>query len=212
MQKFIFCLSLILTLGIATSCKYSKKQDSIDGGSPAEETTFLGQKPPGMTPQLFAPGIVSTDNLEISGVYDPNRNEFYFVRQVEGEPPKTYVMQYKDEKWQEPIVGDRMDGFISNDGNILYSGNTCRERTAFGWSDEKSLGPEYDSIPIMRLTVSEKGTYVFDERDSVGTIRYSRIINGEREKPKAFGNEINYGKWTAPSFHCTGRKLYYLGQ
>ncbi|MEO0472320.1 MAG: hypothetical protein AAF206_22035, partial [Bacteroidota bacterium] len=168
--------------------------------SDPKETLFLGQKAPGLSPQLFAPGIVSTDNLEISGVYDPHQNEFYFVRQTKGEVPKSLVMQYKNGSWQEPIVADRMDGFLSQDGNTLYLGNEYMERTTSGWSEKRSLGPLFEDIPIMRLTVSHTGMYVFDERDSIGTIRYARRINGEYEAPQAFGEEINTGKWTAHPF------------
>ena len=191
-------VSIFALIVIFNACNSNKQKPTNTITS--EEETFLGLKPPGMIPELFAPGIVSTDNLEISGVYDPIMNEFYFVRQMKGESPKTYIIQYKNGKWQEPIIGERMDGFISSDGNTLYSGNKYRNRTHSGWSEEKSLGPQYENIPIMQLTVSDKGTYVFDERDSIGTIRYSRLIDGKREEPKPFDKKINTGKWTAHPF------------
>ena len=52
----------------------------------------------------------------------------------------------------------------------------------------------------MGLTVSSQKTYVFDDHDSIGTIYYSRLVDGVREAPKAFGKEINTGKWTAHPF------------
>ena len=69
----------------------------------------------------------------------------------------------------------------------MHLGNKYRERTPSGWSKEKNLGPPYDSIPIMRLTVSSKGTYYFDtspfydKTPAVGSIRYSRLIDVVRE-------------------------------
>ncbi|XLS27793.1 hypothetical protein ACJD0Z_11365 [Flavobacteriaceae bacterium M23B6Z8] len=198
-MKTINLSAILMSLVFFAACS-PEKQKSPSNTTSSQEETFLGLKPPGMKSQLFAPGVVSTSNLEISGVYDPRTNEFYFVRQTEGEPPKTFVIQYNNGKWLEPVVQERIDGFISPDGNTLYSGSTFRERSDSGWSEEKSLGQEYENIPIMRLTVSESGTYVFDERDSIGTIRYSRFVNGTREKPKAFGDEINTGKWTAHPF------------
>ena len=45
---------------------------------------YLGQKPPGTTPVRFAPGIVSTDAIEINGVFRHDFREFFFARQVDG--------------------------------------------------------------------------------------------------------------------------------
>jgi Tol biopolymer transport system component len=39
---------------------------------------YLGQKPPGMTPEIFAPGIVSTGLDELNSVFSPDGDEFYF--------------------------------------------------------------------------------------------------------------------------------------
>lgn len=70
------------------------------------------------------------------------------------------------------------------------------------WYEIKSLGAPFDSIPIMRLTASLKGTLVFDEftRDGSGLIYYSRLVNGKREAPKPFSAAINTGKWKAHPF------------
>ena len=40
---------------------------------------YLGQAPPGMEAEIFAPGIISTDQSEINSVFHPNGNEFYFT-------------------------------------------------------------------------------------------------------------------------------------
>ena len=52
----------------------------------------------------------------------------------------------------------------------------------------------------MRLSVSSKGTYFFDERTKGGSIRYSRLIDGKHEKPRALGKQVNSGMWTAHPF------------
>jgi hypothetical protein len=41
---------------------------------------YLGQKPPGMAPEVFAPGIVSTAAHEFSCSFTPDGKEFYFTR------------------------------------------------------------------------------------------------------------------------------------
>ncbi|MEH6537766.1 MAG: hypothetical protein V7719_15300 [Psychroserpens sp.] len=199
MKQTYFILTLVLTLFL-NACN-TKKQNSKDSDSPIIENPYLGQKPPGLTSELFAPDIVSTENLEIEGVFAPGMKEFYFTRQVKGEVPKTHVIQYKNGIWHESSAEPRSgEVFISTDGNTMHLGNEYRELTALGWSENKSLGPLFDKFPIMRLTASAAGTYVFDERDEIGTIRYSKVVDGMREEPIEFGEEINTGKWTSHPF------------
>ena len=52
----------------------------------------------------------------------------------------------------------------------------------------------------MRLTVSSKGTYYFDEATRIGNIRYSRLIDGKREKPKSLNKDIDMGEMKAHPF------------
>lgn len=65
-----------------------------------------------------------------------------------------------------------------------------RERTNSGWSEVKSLGAPFNDIRIMRLTVSSKGTYYFDEATEKTPIRYSRLVDGKREKPRTLNNDL----------------------
>ena len=76
------------------------------------------------------------------------------------------------------------------------------ERTDAGWSEVKTLGAPFKDIPIMRLSASSKGTYYFDfaDHDGDGYIRYSRLIDGKREKPQKMSKAINSGKLTAHPF------------
>ena len=42
---------------------------------------YLGQDPPGMEPQIFAPGVISSpDFSEYSGAFSPDGSEYYFYR------------------------------------------------------------------------------------------------------------------------------------
>ena len=51
---------------------------------PVELVPYLGQSPPGSTPERFAPGIVNTDAIEINGVFSPDGRTFFFARQIDG--------------------------------------------------------------------------------------------------------------------------------
>ncbi|MFC4219756.1 hypothetical protein [Flagellimonas marina] len=181
--------------------KPDEKED-VSGEQTVEETYF-GLKAPGLIPELFAPGIVSTDHFEVEGTFSSNIKEFYFLRQRAGEKPKNLFVAYKDGKWvgpQEIETSSEGEVFISSDNKKMYLGNAYRERTDEGWSEMISLGPPFQDMNIMRLTVSSTDTYVFDERDEIGTLRYSRVVHGKRQRPIPFGVHINSGKWTAHPF------------
>lgn len=46
---------------------------------PVLEGPYLGQNPPGMMAEPFAPGIISTEGWELEGVFAPGMKEFYFT-------------------------------------------------------------------------------------------------------------------------------------
>ncbi|SFD42497.1 PD40 domain-containing protein [Pseudoalteromonas denitrificans] len=171
---------------------------------PVLKGPYLGQNPPGKVAEVFAPGIVSTQYFEAFGVFTPNLKEFYFVRGGEKNKKHTLVViKYENNRWIESVVAPRVgEPFISPDGKIMYLGKKYMERTDSGWSEVKILGVPFEEIRIMRLTASSKGIYVFDEatKDGNGALRYSRLVDGKREKPKILSKEINTGKWNAHPF------------
>ncbi len=168
---------------------------------PVVEGPYLGQKPPGLTPDAFAPGIVTTEHYEYSGVFTPDINEFYLIRNGgKYEKPSFVVFQNKNNRWHESVISPWMgQPFIAPDGKTMHLGRRYMERTGAGWSEVKSLDSPFKEMPIMRLTVSSKGTYFFDEfkSDKTGSIRYSRLVDGKHEEPKLLSKKINSGK----SFH-----------
>jgi len=168
---------------------------------PVLEGPYLGQKPPGLTPEPFAPGIVTTEHYELTGVFTPDMKEFYLIRDGgKYEKSSLVVFKNKNNRWHESVISPRQGTpFIAPDGKTMHLGSRYMERTEAGWSDVKSLGSPFDGMPIMRLTASSKGTYFFDEfkSDFTGSIRYSRLVNGKHEEPKLLSKNINGGK----SFH-----------
>ncbi len=195
MKNFSTSIALLFTLITVSGNSFGENE------FPVLEGPYIGQKPPGLTPEVFAPGIVSTEHRDWGGSFTPDMKEYYFTRR-NNKSGKTSKVVFKSEnnRWHESVVEPRVGGFISPDGKTMHSGKQYRERTDDGWSELKSIGSPFEDIRIMRLTVSLKGTYVFDEATEIGNIRYSRLIDGKREKPSPFSKEINTGKWTAHPF------------
>lgn len=193
------CISIILPLSILIITGRSYSQDEF----PVLKGPYLGQKPPGLIPEAFAPGIVTTEHFEFSGVFTPDMKEFYVIRE-KNKKQEFVVFQYKNNRWRESVISPRVgQPFIAPDGRTMHLGTRYKERTEAGWSEIKSLGSPFEDIEIMRLTASSKGTYVFDEigsKDGDGVIRYSRLIDGKREEPRVLSKEINTGKFNAHPF------------
>ena len=202
MRKYVLIFSALALVVLFNACNTKKSKEN---NLSAEQSLYLGQKPPGLKPEPFAPGIVTTEGWEYCGGFTPDLKEFYYLREIgetkEDKKTEFVVIQNKDNQWKKTVISLRVGTpFISPDGKIMYLGKRYKERLDNGnWSEIKKLGFPFDSLPIMRLTASSKGTYFFDEfkSDFTGDIRYSRIVNGEREEPKLLSKKINGGK----SFH-----------
>lgn len=163
-----------------------------------KESLYLGQKAPGLIPEAFAPGIVSTEYYEYSGTFTPDLKEFYFIRQGgKHEEPMFVVLKNNNNEWQESVVSKWVgQPVISPNGKIMHLGKRYMERTDTGWSELKELKAPFKDIPIMRLSSSANGTYYFDsyyKEKPDFPIRFSRLIDGEHESPQELDKTINSG-------------------
>lgn len=204
MNKNILKFSVLVFATFFINCK-ADKSNTKENDSSTEESPYLGQKPPSLTPEPFAPGLVTTGGWEYCGGFTPDLKEFYFLREVgkteEDKKMEFVVLRNNNNQWQESVISPRVGTpFISPNGKTMHLGRRFKERSNNGdWSEVKKLDSPFDSLPIMRLTASSNRTYFFDEfkRDFTGDIRYSRFVNGKYEEPKLLNKKINTGK----SFH-----------
>ncbi len=170
------------------------------------EGPYLGQETPGLTPEVFAPGLVTTPDWGDAGVFSMDMDEFYVSRwrMVDEEVERASVTFIKRAgEWIEKVDTSRVGlPSFSPDGNTRYLRSTYQERTAQGWSAEKSLGAAFEAIRIMSLSASDEGTLVLDEvgRGGNGVLRYSRVVDGNRQDPEPFSEAINTGTWNAHPF------------
>ena len=160
---------------------------------------YLGQAPPGLVAEVFAPGVVSTGRYELFSAFTPDMKEFYFVRYDEEDKPSMIAYEWKDNRWDMSITGPRVgEPAISPDGKIMHLGRRYMERTDAGWSPVKEVEKPFKDFRIMRLVSSAKGTYYFDDATEEGPIRYTRMIDGKWETPKPL--EVDLGKFNAHPF------------
>lgn len=197
MKTQLLLMSLTLTFSISA-------HGNVERDYPVMKGPLLGQKPPGMVAEPFAPGIISQSGWEVEGVFSPAMDEFYFTtRSGEGQPITVTGLRQQEGIWKKYIQFKRNgEVSFSPDGQRMHMAKGYKDRVGAGWSERKSLGPDFDRKDwgIMRLTASAKGTYVFDDYKSKDVIRISTVEDGQRQAPKLMGPEVNSGEWTAHPF------------
>jgi len=191
-------LATIALFTILLSACDSNTQDGLISSTPL----YLGQNPPGLTPELFAPEIIRTEFREASAAISPDLKSFYFRRRGGAYKYNTLVVvEWRDGQWAESVIAEKTgQPFISEDGQILHLGRNYRRRIESGWSEAIDRNTPINNIAIMRLTSSSNGTYYFDDAVGEGNIRFSRITEGKREEPKTLVGEIDMGTYRAHPF------------
>lgn len=215
--NLIFCLLLIATIStFAQQTEFPK----LTG-------PYLGQKPPGMTPELFAQGIVSTELHEFSCCFSPDGNEFYFSRRhpqlnypvlmfskaVDGVWTKPEIALFVEEQFSfEPWItpdnkrlyfqsGKPIAGQAGPPMNVLYV-----EREKDGWSEVKNPGAPFNPAKAMHISSTLDGTiYTTDISMGPGTecLGIIKNVNGEYKTLKKLDAPLNTEKlsqhpWIAP--------------
>lgn len=127
MKKTYFILILTGVL-ILNACNI-RKQHSKDNELPIIENLYFGQKPPGLIPEIFAPGIVSINGRYEHGIsFSPDLEELYFGANYEDQDPNIYFSKLENKKWAAPKkvnftkgkkVGE-MHPFVSPDGKKIH--------------------------------------------------------------------------------------------
>ncbi len=115
-KAIIFAAALVL---IATLSGCSKNE---------EQEIDYGQEPPGVTPEVFAPGIISRDeDMEYACTFSPDGSEIYYsVREGKTGMPKVYMSTFLDGAWHEPCEieydeeGILFEPHYANDGMTMY--------------------------------------------------------------------------------------------
>lgn len=94
---------------------------------------YFGQKPPGLTPEEFAPGIISLDHhTEASVTFSPDMSELFFARRKSGESHNIYTTKWTKGQWSKPKLApfstnkEYLDFHprFSPNGDRLYFGST----------------------------------------------------------------------------------------
>jgi len=179
---------------------------------------YVGQRLPGSAPEIFAPGVVSTERDELNSVFTPDGREFYFAVSTGRMKWKFMVMKQGKEGWDRPQEASfsgrwsDVDLFISPDGRKLYFSSNrplegqgeakkdfdvwVAERSGDGWSEPANLGaPVNSDTDEFYPAVDKAGTIFFQsERDDCRggrDIYFAKLEEGRYREVRNVGDGVN---------------------
>ena len=187
---------------------------------PVLKGPYLGQKPPGMTPEIFAPGILSDKKIgAFCSIFSPDGNEFYYVRFLKGVDGsgRIYWTKRVNNVWIKPKPAPFSADYPENDMRLSTNGKkmfwrswrplpgkseqearSCiwySSRREDSWSKPKPLKCPDGYLRAGYIGIANSGTLYFPARreDShgKGDIYRSRFINGAYTVPENIGGKIN---------------------
>ena len=186
---------------------------------PVLKGLYLGQEPPGIKPDIFAPGIISLDDrYELNSEFSPAGDEFYFELSTTTPEEKKqgiyfYVIMVSrlvDGVWTKPVMAPfsgeyaTMDHYFSPDGNRLYftsdRPNSLEstpknniwyvQRTDDGWSEPSMVGPPVYSPEIRQGQVALAANGSMVFRTG-DDLFYSKFLDGQFTEPVLLPETIN---------------------
>ena len=209
-QKTFFLGLLISVVFFASQCVQQNNPPALTG-------PYLGQEPPGMTPEVFAPGTVSTGHSEFCSVFSPDGSEFYWS--LSGAPyPVIAAVRQNNGRWTEPEIASFSGKYLDYDmsftpdgkrlffcsrrpldGNSPPKDNTdfwFVEREGAGWSESSHLkGPVNSDAQEYYPIFAQNGTLYFSSTRSGGyggaDIYRALFKDGRFLEPENLGPPIN---------------------
>jgi Tol biopolymer transport system component len=185
-RKKNILISLVMFVYVIPALAQEKANDF-----PVLKGPYLGQKPPGVTPEIFAPGIISTkDHRELGGcAFSPDGKECYFTRAIDNDWVKM-VTRWESEGWTFPEPVKFSEGFTAlyphvtlDNRRIIWiwrglkkereRGIYMSRRTPEGWSEA-----EYVGSGMMVSSTRDGEMYVTDTAVTPNRIVSVKFENG----------------------------------
>lgn len=173
------------------------------------EGKYMGQPEPGITPKMFAPNFISTEEQEFGAVFNKEGTAFYFGVDVGGRNEIRYSTM-KQNQWTQPMAllthekYSYNDPFLSNDQNRLFF---ISQRALDGIGKEKDIDIWYVhkiddgwSEPINAgSNINTPGNEYYISFTNDGTMYFAS--NGHpRKDTSRTDHDIYYAKYTDHTF------------
>ena len=203
------------------------------GDLPVLKGPYLGQKPPGLRPEVFAPGIVSKEGNQSHLFMAPDGSEIvYSEREPVNGRTRIISISYSGGAWADPAVLPFSEEYINNepclspDGKRLFfvsnrprSGKGEGEKLPDIWTVEKAAGkwsePKNIGDPVNRLDIVVQPFYAVDDKlyfggmaadGSARGIYFSRYAGGGFSEPEMLDGSL-FGDASGPCVSPDNRAL-----
>jgi len=181
------------------------------------ERLYFGQKPPGVIPEVFAPGVVSINGRNESNIsFSPDLEEAYFTVNKKEEAVAIYFSKLKDNKWTPAKRANFTNGrkkeelypFVSFDNKRIYF--TALDsifsdekiwyvnRLADSWSDAIQLDAPLNDDLVFYINQAENGD-LFYTNISKRKMYYAQNKNGKFPEVQEVEIEFGHHGFIAPS-------------
>jgi Tol biopolymer transport system component len=193
-SSLIFCLPVLAAMSL-----FSQQKDF-----PKLTGPYLGQRPPGLTPEIFAPGIVSSGSHDLNITISPDLSEIYFTRSGPDWFSAILVSKNSQHGWSkaEPLKfpGSMQSHypFITPDGKTMYfnAPGTEGSEEAKVWTATYDKG-EFGDWKMLEAAVNAGGQAMFPSVSASGTLCFSSIRQdgqGGFDLYKSMRTAEGYGK------------------
>ncbi len=201
----ILAIAIIVML---FKCEPEKKLPDID---------YLGQKPPGMVAEIFAPGLISTNSYEHSApAFSPDGSIVLWTVVDKDYRASMFQMKYEQGKWSTPnrpsFADSTADDYypaFSADGKKLYFGSRRKAPSGYPgtdmriWEVERNQNDWKEPMPFDTVvskgkeyahSITKNGTLYFSVAPVDGmsmNIQKAEMKNGSYTKPVLLPYSIN---------------------
>ncbi len=216
--RYYRLLSVLVPISLSLGCGIEQGSEK-KSGFPTLQGAYLGQTPPDTTPELFAPGFVSTGMYERDIAMTPDGKELYFTvtttgfsyaaivvtREIDGRWTKPEIAPFSGhpgEKDIEPCISpDGMRFFFHSTRPVKSQSETAGEdiwvmdRLDDGWGAPYNLGsPVNTDRGEYFPSVTRDGTLYFtreNTKNQRSAIYRSRFVDGRYQEPERLPVEVN---------------------
>ena len=165
---------------------------------------YLGQRPPGTTPEIFGPGFISTPQRSVGGIaFSPDGNGIYFgstgvwvTRQVSGvwTTPGPAPFRGSDRSFEPGMApnGNRLYFASTMDHDANGSQIWYVDRSGSGWAEPLKVGPSSPTGFKMAPTAAANGNLYFTAgQGQMGWFYMARWSNGAFQAAVRLPSTIN---------------------
>ena len=217
MRNYNLILTILAFVLLLNACN-TKKQESKNNHSPTIVSPYFGQKPPGLTPEIFAPGIISITGRNESNIsFSPDLDEVYFTARKKDEENSIYFSKLKGNKWTPVKRANFTKGrkkeelypFVSLSGKRIYftalDSIFSDERIWYvnrledSWSDAIQLDSPLNDDLIFYINQSKNGDLFYTNLSKKWKMYYAQNKNGKFPEVQEVEIEFGHHGFISPS-------------